>query len=43
MCTCILPCCKDVHANPPKFYRRQLLAALSAQIAHLEEHQPETQ
>lgn len=40
--TCILPCYKDVHANPPKLYKRELLATLSAQIGHLEEHQPGT-
>lgn len=38
--TYIHPYCKDVHANPPKPYKKVLLAVLLTQIGHLEEHQP---
>lgn len=38
--TCILPYCRDEHVNSPKPCRKLLLAALSIQTGHLEEHQP---
>jgi hypothetical protein len=38
--TCIRLYCTDVHASPPKLYKKELLATLSALTGHLEEHQP---
>lgn len=39
--TCIHLCCTGVHANPPKLYKKELLATSSALTGRLEEHQPE--